>query len=95
MPFIVMTASTPSRGGKYRKIAVVETSLPPGETPYRIDVKAPGLVRIVHLWDRLSVGATRHSAYFRALDKAEEMVKQLTVEKAIELKRERIAETHP
>jgi hypothetical protein len=89
-----MTASAKmpsSCKGTYRRIAVVETSLAPGEVPAMISDRAKGVVRIVETWERLHVGKTRRSEYFRALEDAEKLLQRLMAKDAIAFKRQRKA----
>lgn len=92
MPYVVMTASTraPNKArGPYRRVAVVETNLAPGELPSMIAPHARGVVRIIEVWEKMFVGKTRNSQYFKALDDAEELCRRLIVKDAIARKRER------
>lgn len=81
--YIVMEASAkvPSgwkwRGGPrgYRKIALVEVEK--GVIPKMISERAKGVIRIVHVWDRLHEGATEKSAYHRCLAEARERAAEL------------------
>jgi len=79
----------------YKKVAVVETSLAPGDLPRHLAENTPGVVRIIETWDSLYVGkADGDSQYYRALDDAQELIKRLMVKDALAHKRKRIAEAH-
>lgn len=78
--FVIMTAQERMPAGcfgEYRKVAVVETDLPPGASPKMISERARGVVRIVREWRKLNVGKTEACAYARALAQAKELLAEL------------------
>jgi hypothetical protein len=85
--FIVMdrTAQVPGAlrkfGGRYRRLAVVETDLAEGE-PSMISERARGVIRIVRIWEQERVGKTDRSAYRIALAAAKEMADALNAKEA-------------
>lgn len=79
--YIVMTATAKmpaSVKSPYRRVAVIETDLPEGEEPKKIDARDKHVLRIVETWERQFVGATERCAYQRALAEAEAMVERLS-----------------
>ena len=82
--FIVMTAAAQmpsSCWGRYRRVAVLETTLPQGASPKMISDRAKGVKRIVATWEKCNVGTTRHCAYRQALAEAESMADRLNAGK--------------
>jgi len=78
--FIVMdrAAQMPSTvRSPYRRVAVVETTLPEGQEPKMISARAKGVVRIVRTWERQYVGETERCAFQRALAEAYELAESL------------------
>ena len=81
--FIVMTAATKmpaSSWGRYAKVAVCEVEK--GVIPKMISERAKGMVRIVHLYDRLHVGGVR-SAFQLTLTRANAACDQLNREQEL------------
>jgi len=79
--YVVMTATAKmpsSVRSPYRRVAVIETDLPEGVLPGRIDIRDKHVLRIVETWERQFVGATEKCAYQRALAAAEAMVEELS-----------------
>ena len=79
--FVVMTAAAKmpsSVKARYRRVAVVETD---GESvPRQIHPNHRAVKRIVRTWERLNVGLTTRSAYYRALAEANVLAAQLNAE---------------
>jgi hypothetical protein len=78
--YIVQTAAaqmpSSNRFGRYRRVAVLEVEMPL-EQVAMISERAQGCVRVVMTWERLNVGLTQRSAYYRALAVAENMAERL------------------
>ena len=70
--YIVMDAAAKTVGkfGKYRRCAVVEVAADFDGTPAMISERAKGVVSIVQIWERRSVGKTPRSAFARAMAEA-------------------------
>lgn len=79
--FVVKIASAQmpnSCKGIYRKVAVLEMARGcHDEEPTMISDRARNVNRVVKLWDKLNVGKTEHSAYYRALGEAKDMATKL------------------
>ena len=76
--FVVRTSAAKmpnSCCGTYRHVAVMEVEL--GTVPSMISERARGVIRIVEIWERLSVGTTSRCAYERALTAASNMADEL------------------
>lgn len=78
--FIVMTASAKmpmSVKHPYRRVAVVETDLPPPQAPKMISTRARGLIRIVATWEDCHVGQTDKGAFQKAVVEAQALAAKL------------------
>ena len=73
--------------GKYRRVAVVETSLPAGIEPRMISKRARGVVRIYHDFGALNVGKTDRCAYRRALAGATSLANAMNMASVLNRKR--------
>jgi hypothetical protein len=65
--------------GIYRRVAVLEME-PGAPPPSMISERARGVVRIVRIWDKLSVGKTDRCSYRAALAEASALVEALTAD---------------
>ena len=82
--FIVMSRSAhmpPGCWGEYRRVAVVETTLPAPFEPRMISERSTGVVRIVDTWEKLNVGTSDRCAYAKALAEAEALADKLNNER--------------
>ena len=81
--FIVRTASAQmpsSCRGRYGKVAVLEIEA--GSQPAMISERAKGVIRIVRIWDKCSMGGPK-SAFGRAKAEAETLCAELNKESAL------------
>lgn len=65
--------------GKYGKVAIVKLEDGFEGIPKMISERAIGVAEIVKLWDKLHVGKTESSAYYRAIDAAINMCAELNM----------------
>lgn len=82
MPYIVQTASASmpsSVRAPYGRVAVLEVEPGYEEGVSSISERARGVIRIVDTWERLFIGETHRSAFYRALEEAREMALQLNL----------------
>jgi hypothetical protein len=81
--YLVMQAAAcmPSNcWGRYRRVAVVEVVGGFKGCPAMISARARGVVRVVALWDKQSVGKTARCAFHRALAEAVALCARLNAE---------------
>lgn len=77
--YIVMWSAAKMPGtcwGKYRRIAIVKVA-DPGIMPKMISTHARNVLEIVQTWEKLNVGKTSKSAFYRALVEADALCREL------------------
>jgi len=85
--YIVQTASEnmpSSCWGRYGRVAVLEVDAHL-DSVSMISERARGCRRVVEEWNRCNIGKTMNSAYYRAIDEAEELADRLNSEQLFRL----------